>query len=102
MEDKEKEIKKDIEEVANSVSNAEKLAWRRKYKRMEKLIEEVKPFEEKILNLIVEKRPIMDKIQKLRETMVIECIHPKDQLVHKETHLECKFCGKLISLKNGN
>jgi hypothetical protein len=95
----EKDAKKDIDTIAGYSQNDEKLAWRRKKKKLEGLIEEIKPIEEKILDLYEEKQPIMDKIAELRQLMVRECIHPKDYLVHKGTHVECKFCDKVIKLK---
>lgn len=95
----EKQVKKDIDTIASYSKNDAKLAWRRKKKKLESRVEDLRPYEEKILELIQEKQPIMDEIEKLRQTMVQECIHPKDQLVHKGTHVECKFCNKTITLK---
>lgn len=92
----EEEVNKDLSEVAGFADNAEKLAWRRKLKKMEKLLEELEPFEEQILELYTLKQPIMDKIEAVRREMVQECIHPKEYLVHRGTHVECKFCNKLI------
>jgi len=92
----EDQVKKEIDEVTKFADNAEKLSWRRKLKKLEGLVDELRPYEEKILKLYEDKLPIMDKLEKLRQVMVEECIHPKDQLVHKGTHLECKFCDKII------
>jgi hypothetical protein len=93
----EDDIKEDLEEVYGFANNAEKLAWRRKYKKMQEALEELTPYEEEILRLHKEKQPIMDKIEEIRAKMVEECVHPKEFLVHKGTHVECKFCGKLIN-----
>ena len=96
----EDQTKKELDQVAKFADNAEKLAWRRKLKKMESYIEdEARPLEDKILALYREKLPIMDKIEKLRQVMVDECIHPKEYLIHKGTHIECKFCGKSIKPK---
>lgn len=95
----EEQAKKEIDKVAAASKNDEKLAWRRKRKKLEALVDELKPYEEKILKLHEERIPILDKIAKLRNIMVQECIHPKDQLVHKGTHIECKFCDKIIKPK---
>lgn len=95
----EEQIKKDIDIIAGNSENAAKLAWRRKKKKLEELIDQLKPYEQKILELYQERMPILDKITELREVMVQECIHPKDQLVHKGTHVECKFCNKIIKPK---
>lgn len=92
----EDDVKIDLESVYGFADNAEKLAWRRKYKKMQEYLEELQPYEEEILRLHNEKQPIMDKVSDLREKMVEECIHPKDYLIHRGTHIECKFCNKLI------
>ena len=42
--------------------------------------------------------PIMDEINALRSEMVKECVHPIDDLVYKETHIECKFCNGKIGV----
>lgn len=92
----EDQANKEVDDVAKFADNAEKLSWRRKLKKLEALVDDLRPYEEEILKLHQEKMPIMDKIEKLRRVMIDECIHPKDQLVHKGTHIECKFCDKII------
>jgi hypothetical protein len=95
----EKDVKKDIDTITGYSQNDAKLAWRRKKKKLEDLIDELRPIEEQILDLYESKQPILDKIEELRQIMSQECIHPKDYLVHKGTHVECKFCDKIIKLK---
>lgn len=92
----EEEVEDQLSAVASFANNAEKLAWRRKLKKMHGLLEDLTPYEEKILKLYSEKQPLMDKIEKLRHSMGEECIHPKEYLAHRGTHIECKFCNKLI------
>lgn len=92
----EDQIEEEINSVTRFPSNADKLAWRRKMDKMQGLLEELSPVEEEIFKLYEKKIPIMDKISELRKVMVSECIHPKDHLVHKGTHIECKFCNKII------
>lgn len=92
----EEQVKKEIDDVAKFADNAEKLSWRRKLKKLEALVDDLQPYEDRILKIYQERMPIMDKIAKLRQVMSEECIHPKDQLVHKGTHIECKFCGNII------
>jgi len=89
-------VKKQIETVYRFPEPSERTAWKRKQKKMDKLIEKLKPIEEKIMELYMQKNPIMDEIAKLRKIMVQECVHPKEYLVHKGTHIECKFCEKLL------
>ena len=88
----EKRIRK-IKEGVASVSS----------RNMQKLIEELVPIEEKILEITrEEKYPIMDKIESIRTVMVNECVHPEDYLViHENEYIECKFCNKKIAVKYG-
>ena len=65
---------------------------------MVKLIALLRPIEEQILELMAQKMPVMDDVTALREQMIKECVHPIDDLVYKETHIECKFCGKKIGI----
>ena len=99
----EEQVKKELNDVARFPENADKLSWRRKMNKMEQFLKDLEPIEEEIFKLYEKKQPIMDKISKLRQIMVDECIHPKDHLVHKGTHIECKFCNKIIKpvRKNG-
>lgn len=92
----EDDVARDLTEVAGFAENAEKLAWRRKLKKLEEFMEELAPIEDEILELYMKKMPIMDKIEELRKKMDTECIHPKEYLVHRGTHVECKFCNKLL------
>lgn len=94
----EEQAKKDIETVSKFADKNQRLAWKRKMNRMETLVERLQPFEEKILKLILEKQPIMDEIDEIRRAMILECVHPADYLVHKGTHIECKFCKNKIRL----
>lgn len=89
---------KHIAAVAAHHGKNEKLAWKRKQKKMGVYIENISVFELKILELIKEKQPILDDIAALRLEMVKECIHPKDNLVHMGTYLICKFCNNKISI----
>jgi len=95
----EEQVKNELKEVSKFADNAEKLSWQRKYKKLQKLIDELKPYEEKMLQLYQERMPIMDKIHMLRQMMVNECIHPKNYLTHKGTYIHCKFCDKIIAPK---
>lgn len=89
---------KHIAAVAAHHGKNEKLAWKRKVKKMMVLIENVGVFENKILELIKDKQPILDEIALLRAEMTKECVHPKDHLVHVQTYLICKFCENRISI----
>ena len=91
-----------FEQISNHADRSEKTTWKRKLDNMEKLIEKLRPIEEKILDIIKdEKQPILDEIQTLRGEMVKECIHPFEHLVQKDGYVECKFCNKRIRTPNG-
>ena len=92
---------KEISEVSKHADKNQRLAWRRKKKRIEDLIERLQPLQEKKLELILEMQPTLDEIEDVRQEMVKECIHPADYLVHKGTHIECKFCRSKIRVNRG-
>lgn len=89
---------KHIAAVAAHHGKNEKLAWKRKVKKMTGLIADVSVVEQQILELIADKQPTLDAIAMLRAEMTKECIHPKDHLVHLTNYLLCKFCENKISI----
>jgi len=93
-------IRQRLESVANSSTRSEKTSWNRKMDNMVKLIAVIRPIEEQILDLMAQKMPIMDDVTALRATMVKECIHPLDDLLYKDTHIVCKFCGTKLGIPN--
>jgi len=91
-----------FETISNHANRSEKTAWKRKHVNMDKLIDLLKPIEEKILNIIKEeKQPLLDKVYLLRQIMVKECVHPYEHLVKKDGYIECKFCNRKIRAYNG-
>jgi hypothetical protein len=84
--------------IANARNKNEKLSFNRKIKKLEELIEAIKPIEEEILQLFLKKQPLFDEITEIRNEMALECVHPMDYLVHKEDHIICKFCDAKISI----
>lgn len=94
----EEKIKKELDTVANYSDKNEKLSWKRKMKKLSDLVDDLRPYEEEILKLVLKKQPIMDKIDQLRDVMVKECIHPIDYLSHRGDHILCKFCNSRIKV----
>lgn len=93
-----------INKIINSKPKNERIAFTRKLKKMHELVESLEPIEAKIMDIIYnEKYPIMDEIQELRATMVKECVHPKESLVHfvvdDEDFVECKFCNAKLMVR---
>ena len=81
----------------------ERVAWSRKLDKMQTLIQNMEPIENKLLELYAEKQKHMDEITQLRNIMIKDCIHPVDFLVDKITYVECKFCNdKIRVLGNGD
>jgi hypothetical protein len=97
-EEQKKTIKQEeeLDAVASFPDKNQKLAWKRKRKRIVELIGRIEPYEEQIRDLILKKQPIMDQIDEVRAAMVKDCIHPREELVHKGTHIECKFCQRKL------
>lgn len=93
-----------LESIANHADRSEKTAWKRKLKNMEKLLDDLRPIEEKILTIIAdEKQPMLDKIEKLRLIMVKECVHPYEHLVKApDGYIECKFCNTKLRIPDGS
>ena len=91
-------FERDLKNVANIKDKNEKLSWTRRKKKIEAMVEAMRPIEDKIMALQNERHEHLDRIQDLRRQMVKECIHPKDLLVHKTTYIECKFCNAKLSI----
>ena len=87
----------DLREVYNFRTKSEKLSWSRQEKQIQAWIsEELEPLQQKILLYTKEKEPILDKINKKRQHMVKDCVHPRAYLTHCGTHIECGFCFSKI------
>ena len=96
----EAQVELELDLVSKTKKKNERLSWARKREKMERLVEELEPVEDRLLEIYKnEKLPILDKINELRTIMVKECVHPRDMLVHKGTHVECKFCQSKLILK---
>lgn len=93
-----KKIKKDFEAIWNFRDKNEKASWVRKKKNLETLVAKLEPIEEQLRKLNADKSLILDEINDIRKTMVIDCIHPKDYLVHYDTYVKCRFCEYKISI----
>lgn len=91
---------KQLNEVSKHADKNQRLAWRRKKARIDELISRIQPLQDEKLRIIMEMQPIMDDIEAVRRDMVKECIHPLDHLVHKGTHIECKFCNMKLKINS--
>lgn len=95
----EKETKQKLEIISNFSNRSEKTSWNRKLDNMIKLMSKLAPIEDEILEIIkIKKQPILDEINKLRQTMVNMCIHPIEQLIEHEDHVSCKFCNRKFNI----
>lgn len=93
-------VRKNLQLVADHAPRGEKVSFERKMVRLQGLVEQVRPIEDQISDLLVQKAPLIDQIAELRAEMVHECIHPFASLVDRGTHIHCSFCDrKLIPTK---
>jgi hypothetical protein len=97
-------IRQLFELISNRADRSEKTAWKRKASNMDKLLEDLRPIEDKILKIYAEeKQPLLDEIAELRSLMVKDCIHPFDMLVlTADGYVECKFCNRKIRVPQNN
>jgi hypothetical protein len=89
---------KDLAVILKNTNKNEKLAWGRKHKKLLGMIKLTEPIQEKILALLTEKQVILDEIVMLRKTMVRECVHSPEFLIHHGDSVECKFCDAKIKI----
>jgi hypothetical protein len=95
----EEQIQKDLNAISTTKNKNERLSWKRKYDKMQEVIaNEIKPLEDSILTILEKKMQAADRLEDLRKQMVKECVHPKNSLVHRGDHVECKFCNVKLSL----
>lgn len=86
------------ETISNFANRSEKTSWKRKRDNIDALIEQLAPLEQRILDIMAEKLPIMDQIETIRNEMAENCIHPIDSLVRNGDHIVCKFCERKLSI----
>lgn len=95
----EAQVRRQLETIADAASRSEKVSWDRKMDNMVSLLARLKPIEDKILDLMSEKLPVMDEIAALRKEMVRDCVHPYTHLLHQgDGTVACKFCNKTFAL----
>lgn len=97
---KQKRTRQIKETIAGLSNRSEKVSFSRKMDNMVKLMSQLQPIEDKILDLFAQKIPIYDQIQELRSTMVEQCVHPYEYLEIQDDLVVCKFCNRKISLPN--
>jgi DNA-binding protein H-NS len=91
------QLEEDLKVIHKNTDKNEKLAWVRKRKRLEEVVQkELQPIEDQIIDLINKKQPVIQEINDLRKVMIKDCVHPEDYLVHHGAHIECKFCDRKI------
>lgn len=97
MIDKKKQ-KRDFAAIANFRDKNEKASWLRKKKNLEALVSKLEPIEDDLRRLNSTKMTIIDEIDEIRKTMVVDCVHPQDYLVHYQKYVKCRFCESSISI----
>lgn len=94
----EKIVRQTLEKVSGYPERSDKTAWQRKMGNLEKLVAELKPIEDILLDFNSRKQEIVDKITMLRKEMVENCLHPYEMLVLNEDHVRCSFCNRKINI----
>jgi hypothetical protein len=85
--------------IVNHATKNERIAWKRKHKKMTTMIEEnIQPIEEKILELTMERQVHLDELIALRDLLAKECVHPREFLVNRGDYVLCKFCNKRLTV----
>lgn len=92
------QIERDLKAASNIKHKNDKLSWSRRQTKVEEMVEAMRPIEDKIMEYTAQRQEILDKVQEVRKQMVKECIHPRNSLVHKGTHIVCKFCNAKLSI----
>ena len=92
------EQERDLKTVSNVKDKNEKLSWARQQKKIEDMVANMQPLEDRILALNLERQTHLDKILELRRQMIKTCIHPRNSLVHNVSHILCKFCNAKLSI----
>jgi hypothetical protein len=96
--DEQTEARQLLDTIANTATRGSKVSFDRKMDNMVSLLASLKPIEDKILDLMAQKGPIIDEIDALRKTMIKECIHPYTHLTVHNNTVFCKFCNKTFSV----
>jgi len=89
-----------LEKLKSNFEKAEILAWKRKQKKMQELIDgKLEDIQSKILDLFLARQPILDEITDIRTEMVSTCIHPEEMLIEQDNDvILCKFCNKQLKI----
>ena len=100
-----------LEKLKSNFEKAEILAWKRKQKKMQELIDgKLEDIQSKILvsfdsnsnsilDLFLARQPILDEISDIRTEMVSTCIHPEEMLIEQDNDvILCKFCNKQLKI----
>jgi hypothetical protein len=87
-----------LDTISNTATRSEKVSWDRKMDNMVSLLASIKPIEDKIVDLMAQKAPIMDQLDALRREMIRGCTHPYTHLTVHGNQVNCKFCNRTFSV----
>lgn len=95
------EVRRILETIADNATRGEKVSWDRKMDNMVRLLAKLRPIEDKIVDLLAEKAPLLDEVQALRKEMVKECVHPYTHLTYHDHNgtIVCKFCERKFGIR---
>ncbi len=83
--------------IKDSVGEKNVRAWERKQQNFIKILSEIQPLEDKIIDSLATKNKIIKDIVQLREQIINHCPHPDEFVIEKNGKKYCKFCEKQFS-----
>ena len=83
---------------ANTERTITEEEWNAKLTELESLTQQANNLYDELLKLKQQEFQHLSEIVLHRKSMIADCIHPADNLVHYGTHIICKFCENKISL----
>lgn len=85
--------------VIKYVSHNERVAWKRRHKNFsKKILSEITPLEDEILELTMRKMHKMDELEEDRQNLIASCVHPREFLRLRDDHVYCTFCDTKIKV----
>lgn len=89
---------KKVRTLNGQYSQLDRANWQRRYDKIQTLIVKVNDIADKITELEVSKMPILDEITIIRESLVAECVHPREYLIVEDEIYHCKFCNRKFAI----
>lgn len=89
---------RDFKFIRKCADASDYATWRRRQKRLEGMIEKLRPLNDKMIEIHAKRIPLLKDIDSLRDEMTSLCVHPRETLQHEGTHIVCKFCNRSLTI----